>query len=116
MAGFTPAVLEAAALEVTGSGDFISLHTADPGTTGASEATGGSPAYARKQTVWTGSSDDGAVAGSQVEFDLPAGTYTHVGIWSLVTGGDFIGSVALFNPIVMTGQGQARITPTITAS
>jgi hypothetical protein len=32
-------------------GAWISMHTADPGSTGAFEATGGSPAYARKQTI-----------------------------------------------------------------
>ena len=30
----------------------ISVHTGSPGTTGASEATGGAPAYARKATTW----------------------------------------------------------------
>src|SRR5436190_2118239 len=86
--GVTNATREAAALAVTGLGDRISLHTADPGTTGASEASGGSPAYARQTTVWTGGASDGSVAGSQVTIDAAAGTYTHWGVWT--TGGGWI--------------------------
>lgn len=114
--GFTAAVLESAAADVVATGTFISMHTADPGATGASEATGGTPAYARKATVWTAGASDGVQSGSQVEFDLPAGTYTHVGVWSLVTAGTFVGFVALFTPVVLIEQGLVRITPTVTAS
>lgn len=116
MATFTNATREAAALEVTGLGTYISLHTADPGTTGASEATGGSPAYARKQTTWTGGASDGSVAGSEVTFDVPAGTYTHMGIWSAVSSGTFVGGFALASSATLGAQGQVKVTPTITAA
>lgn len=43
---------------------WISLHTSDPGTTGTGEATGGSPAYARKQTSWTAGASDGSTVGA----------------------------------------------------
>lgn len=58
----------------------MSLHTADPGTTGANEVTGGS--YAR-QTVSYGSAASGQIANiSTATFtNLPAGTVTHVGFW-----------------------------------
>lgn len=61
-----------------------SLHTADPGTTGASEVTGGSPAYARKALAWTaGTTGTGT---SSATFDVPAGvTVTHTGIWNAAT-------------------------------
>ena len=52
MAGLTDATLRS---ELDHRGTLIthfSLHTADPGATGASEVTGGSPAYARKAAVW----------------------------------------------------------------
>lgn len=75
-------------------GTYISMHTGDPGTTGANEATGGSPAYARKQTTW-GAASAGSAVGSQVSFDVAAGTYTHFGVWSAVTGGTFRGGNAL---------------------
>jgi hypothetical protein len=113
---FTNASKEAAALAVTGLGAYISLHTADPGTTGTSEATGGSPPYARKLTTWTGGASDGSVPGSQVTFDAPAGTYTHIGVWSAVTAGTFVTGFALSASVVLGAQGQVLVTPTVTAS
>lgn len=113
---FPNATKEAAALAVTGLGSWCSLHTADPGTTGASEATGGAPAYARKQTTWTGGTADGSVPGSQVTFDAPAGTYGWVGFWSASTAGTFTGSLPLSSSAVLSGQGQILVTPTVTAS
>lgn len=113
---FTNATKEAAALAITGLGQHISLHTADPGTTGAGEATGGSPAYARKQTTWTGGAADGAVPGSQVAFDAPAGTYTHMGIWTAGTGGTFVAGFALSTPVTLGGQGQVLVTPAVTVA
>ena len=113
---FTNAAKEAGALAVTALGNYVSLHTADPGTTGASEATGGSPAYGRKQTTWTGGAADGSVPGSQVTFDAPAGTYTHVGVWSASTGGTFVAGFPLSTPVTLGAQGQILVTPTINVS
>ena len=97
-----------------GAGTWLSLHTADPGTTGTSEATGGSPAYARKQTSWGGASGS-ASTGSQVTFDAPAGTYTFVGLWSASTAGTFIDKVAITST-TLGAQGQILVTPTFTES
>lgn len=118
---FPNASKEAAALAVTALGNYVSLHTGDPGTTGASEATGGSPAYARKQTTWTGGASDGSVPGSQVEFDAPAGSYSHTGVWTAATGGTFVGGFVLQSggvdtPAVLGAQGKVQVTPTITVS
>lgn len=113
---FTNATKETAALAVTALGGYISLHTADPGTTGTSEATGGSPAYARKLTTWTGGASDGSVPGSQVTFDAAAGTYTHIGIWTASTAGTFIAGFALSSSVTLGAQGQVLVTPTVTAS
>lgn len=112
MGTLTNASRETAALAITALGNFISLHTADPGTTGASEATGGSPAYARKASTWTGGSSDGSVPGSEVTFDAPSGTYTHFGVWSLVSGGTFISGGALNASATLGAQGQVKVTPT----
>lgn len=109
--GLSNAAREAAALAVTALGDRISLHTADPGTTGASEATGGSPAYARQTTTWTGGASDGSVPGSQVTFDAPAGTYTHWGQWT--GAGVFVSGYAFGSSVVLGAQGQIKVTPTI---
>lgn len=58
-----------------------SLHTAAPGTTGASEVTGGSPAYARKTLTWTAGTTGSATA--TATYDVPASTtVTHGGIWN----------------------------------
>ena len=111
----TNATKETAALAVTGLGGYISLHTADPGTTGASEATGGSPAYARKLTTWTGGASDGSVAGSEVTIDLAAGTYTHFGVWTAATAGTFIGGGSITST-TLAAQGQIKVTPTYTQS
>ena len=91
-------------------GDRISLHTADPGTTGASEQSGG--AGARQTTVWSADvTDDGERTGTQVTIDVPAGTYTHMGIWS--SGGTFIGGGTITST-VMSAAGQIKVTPKYT--
>ena len=97
-------------------GAYVSLHTGDPSTTGANEATGGSPAYARKQTTWSADAvDDGVRAGTEVTIDVPAGTYTWAGLWSAVSGGTFIDKVDITDT-VMSAQGQIKVTPTYTQS
>lgn len=61
----------------------LSLHTADPGDTGADELSGGS--YARAALVW-GSASAGIVTASPVAFAVPADTtITHLGFWNGVT-------------------------------
>ncbi|MGW9268313.1 phage tail fiber protein [Microbacterium sp. NPDC055599] len=114
---FPNATKEAGALAVTGLGNWISLHTSDPGTTGTGEASGGSPAYARKQTTWTGGAADGAVTGSQVSFEVPAGTYTHIGVWTAATAGTFVAGFALSSSTgALPGQTTVNVTPSITVA
>lgn len=102
------ATKEALASTYTDLGDLVSLHTADPGSTGANEATGGSPAYARQAAVWTGGASDGFSQAGQVTFDVPAGTYTHAGLWT--SAGVFVDKAAITS-VTMGGQGQVLITP-----
>lgn len=67
---------------------FVSLHTADPGTTGASEITGGSPAYARKAITWAAATGSNLDSSNAPVFDVPAGaTVSYYGLWSAATGG-----------------------------
>lgn len=107
---------ETAADAIIGLGTWISLHTGDPSTTGANEATGGSPAYARQQTTWSAdSTDDGVRAGTQVTIDVPAGTYTHFGLWSASTSGTFVGGGTITST-TLGAQGQIKVTPTYTQS
>ena len=93
--GFTDAVKNAMLdlIDETGGSQSIthvSLHTADPGTTGANEVTGGS--YARVAVTW-GDAASGIKANTgDLEFNVPSGTtVTHVGGWSASSGGTFRG-------------------------
>lgn len=91
-------------------GSWISLHTGAPGDTGANEVSGGSPAYARKQTVW-GTPTDGLITGSECVFDVPPGTVvTHVGVFTASTSGDFV-EWADSADISFTPQGQLKVVP-----
>lgn len=91
----------AAADAMAGRISYLSLHTTTPGLTGAAEATGGSPAYARKAVTFNaagtvgplGATAQPATVGvawsSQVTFDVPAGTYGFWGAWSAATAGTY---------------------------
>ncbi|OZC62373.1 hypothetical protein CH267_02210 [Rhodococcus sp. 06-621-2] len=107
MAIAVTATKNALAAAYAAQGAWLSLHTATPGTTGASEATGGSPAYARKQTTW-GTASGSTIAGSEVTFDAPAGSYTHWGLWTAQTGGTFIDGGALSASVTLSAQGQVK--------
>jgi hypothetical protein len=91
---------------------FASLHTADPGTTGTSEVTGGTPAYARKAITWgSPATSSVAMAATLPVFNVPAATtISYLGYWSLATGGTFYGSRALSSPETYGGQGTYSIT------
>lgn len=95
---------------------WISVHTGSPGGTGANEAGGGTPAYARKQCTWT-SGTGGVLNGSPVTIDLQAGTYTYIGLWKTQNGvagsADFLDQVQIAQT-QLGGQGQLIITPTFT--
>ena len=96
MAGaITTAEKNAAVDFLTGRISHISLHTADPGSTGTSEATGGSPAYARKAVSWSAASAGAASVTSPPTFDAPAGTYAWLGLWSASSGGTYRGKIQI---------------------
>lgn len=109
---FTAAVLNAMIDAAATMGTYISAHTADPGTSGASEVIGGS--YARQQTTW-GSASNGVRAGTQVTIPIPAGiTVTHVGVWSAASGGLFRTGAAITSQNFSTAANLLH-TPTLTA-
>jgi hypothetical protein len=72
---------------VTALGNYVSLHTADPGTTGTAECSGGG--YARQATTW-GSPSSGTAVGSTVVMTTNQNA-TYWGVWSAPTGGSFCG-------------------------
>lgn len=69
---------------------WISLHSADPGTTGAGELAGGSPAYARQQGAWDPAAGRViALVGSE-QFNVPGpSSVSHFGTWSSQAGGTY---------------------------
>src|SRR5690606_32423716 len=70
-----------------------SLHDDDPSSTGRSEISGGSPAYARQAIAWD-SAELGELSDSSngIDFDVPASaTVRYVGLWSASTSGTFYG-------------------------
>ena len=100
---------------------YLSLHTASPGTTGANEATGGSPAYARLAITFTDAGAQGVLGAvkqpatvgvawsEEVVFDAPAGTYTHWGTWTAATSGTYRIGNALDAEEVAAGQTEITV-------
>lgn len=86
---------------------FSSLHTGDPGTTGVNEATGGSPAYARKSVTWAAAASGQRASSIAQTFDVPAGTYFWVGKWSAVTAGTYYGHAPLGGQTPQAGTAAA---------
>lgn len=80
---------------------WCSLHTADPGKTGQGEASGAP--YTRKAvTPFTAVDSDGNAKRVRnvalLLIQVPAGTYTHIGLWDAATGGNFLGGGPLSSP------------------
>lgn len=72
--------------------DEMSLHTADPGTDGANEVSGGT--YGRQRVSWSNATGRRLKSARPPTFDVPgATTVNHVGFWS--ASGTFYGSVAI---------------------
>ena len=70
----------------------VSAHSANPGSTGASELSGGSPAYARKAITHAAATGGSRSASTQPVFDIPAGgVVAFIGYWTAVTGGTYLG-------------------------
>lgn len=114
--GLVDAVVNLAVDAATAELDRISLHTADPGGTGANEVTGGSPAYARQTPTWDPAATKVAHISDPLLFDIPAGTtVTHMGTWT--SGGTWRGGKALSAPEAFGAQGVYELTDaTVTGS
>lgn len=95
------------ALSTTGWA-YVSLHTADPGTTGASEVSGGT--YARVAVTW-GAPSGGSVANTgALSINLPASTTaSYFGVWSASSAGTYYIGGAL-SPAVTTGASAGTVT------
>lgn len=71
---------------------FTSLHTADPGLTGANEVSGGAGPYARQSTAFAASSG-GLADNSAIEdfTGMPGATVVAVGAFDALSAGNFLG-------------------------
>jgi hypothetical protein len=87
---------------------FVSLHTADPGTTGASELSGGS--YARVAVAWNAAASGARTNSGALSINIPATTtVTYFGVWSLVSGGVYYIGGALSPSVTSTTAGLVTI-------
>jgi hypothetical protein len=111
---YTAAARNAALDGIGTAATWISIHTADPGTTGTSEVATG--VYARKQTTWSAAASS-SKTGSAIVADIPASTtVSHWGFWTASTGGTFFYGGTLPNSEAFSSQGQYSLTPTLTAT
>lgn len=87
---------------------YLSLHTADPGLTGASEVAGGS--YARQAITFGVAASKSITSSNTVDFTgMPAATVTHLGIWDASTAGNFYaggpgGTILMYATAAATGD------------
>ena len=92
---------------------YVSLHTATPGTTGASEVSGG--AYARVAVSWSAASGGSISNSGALSINLPASTTaSYFGIWSASSAGTYYIGCAL-SPSVTTGGSAGTVTIAIGA-
>ena len=98
---------EAMALAATGICTHINLHTGDPGTTGANEASS-----ARGAITWVGGASDGTVQGNELTLsNVPVGVYTYASLYGGATGANFKTSYLLPSSVVLTSVGPVKVTP-----
>jgi hypothetical protein len=76
---------------------YVSLHTADPGETGANELTGGG--YSRKPVTFNAPSGGSMTNSADIDFpNMPAATITHVALWDAASAGNCLWTGALTAP------------------
>src|SRR5438552_4192522 len=88
------AVVNASVNAATALLGYASLHTADPGGSGASEVSGGG--YARQPATWDAASGQIGALNGTLTFAGPSnGAATYIGFWSAVSAGTWRGGKAL---------------------
>jgi hypothetical protein len=99
-------ILNVGATSMATSMAFLALHTANPEPSGTNPATS-----ARVASGW-GAAANGDLTTTNKNFTGGAanGPCTHVGFWSLATGGVFYGSVALTGDQTFNSAGEYTIT------
>lgn len=107
---YTPTELSAVADFEKARDLYVSLHTANPGTTGASEGTA-----ARVSASW-GTSSNGVTTVTVTFPSAPAATYTHFGLFSASTAGTFYGGNPLSASVTLSAAGPIQVTVTLTVT
>jgi hypothetical protein len=111
MTGLSPSG-ETAVIAAIVTTAYVSLHTADPGNTGANEIIGNG--YARQGPVaFTNSGSNPTVAANSAIVSYPTataawGTVSFFGLWSAASAGTFNGSAAVATPKPVNSGDQAR--------
>lgn len=103
----TDATLNALGTDLAALIPYASLHTADPGTTGANESSA-----ARQATSFTVDADGDLTLDSTLAFTggAASGAVTHVGLWSASTAGTFRGGFALSGDTTFNAAGEYNVT------
>lgn len=87
---------------------YISLHTADPGTTGASEVVVGASSYVRKAYGASAAAAGNIENSASLDFtNMPACTVTHFGVWNNATPGSgtfYLGAALTASKTVNVGD------------
>lgn len=95
------ALVNHVALDITTP--YISLHTSDPGGTGANECAGGS--YARQPASFGPANLGSASNDVEISFTgMPACTVSHVGIWDALAGSFVWGGALSASKVVNAGD------------
>ena len=110
MAGLSAAT-EVLVLNTILTGVFVSLHTADPGDSGASEVSGGS--YVRQSVAFANAGSNPTIASNNALVQFPAATaawgmITHFGLWTAATAGSYRGAWPVAIPKIIDIEDVAR--------
>jgi len=103
---FTDAALIAGTNGITAAFPYVSLHSADPGTTGTNETTA-----SRILPTWPAASGTGDATVSTLNFTggTASGACTYVGLWSAASGGTFGGGFPLSGNQTFNASGQYTV-------
>lgn len=103
----TEAALNIMANALATAADHASLHTADPGATGLNPATS-----ARQPIVWDAAAGgDISLTGTEAfTGGAASGPCTHVGLWTELVGGTFLGGFALTGDQTFNAAGEYELT------
>ena len=90
---------------------FLSLHTADPGATGASEASG--TGYARMAITFSAAAASQSKNSNTISLTPTAalGTLTHLAIWDALTGGNMLYSGPLSSAVAHSANLTLTVAP-----